>query len=444
MAAPTFDTVFAVMRAAASGDLEARVPLPTELELDLEDSATKVAITLNLLLDDLAFRSKERARFEERLRQAQKMEAVGSLAGGIAHDFNNMLSVIIGYTDLARTALEPDDPIRADLEEVMTAAERAKKLTSQLLTFSRKQVLKAQVLDLNHVLRGMHGMLEPLLGGNVELGLSLTEPLSAIKADQGQLEQVILNLAVNARDSMPNGGKLTLETASVELDAGYAASHPGVVPGRYVLFAVTDTGIGMERAVLERIFEPFFTTKREGKGTGFGLATVFGIVRQSGGHIAVYSEPDHGTTFKTYFPETSEAPGAREVVLERKVTGGAETVLLVEDLDSVRALSQAVLARRGYHVLTASGGEEALRVAEQHPGTIHLLVTDVVMPRMTGPELAARLAALRPSMKILFTSGYTDGAVVEHGLLPAAAEFLQKPVAPDVLLERIRKILGSP
>jgi len=439
-AAPTFDAVFAVMRAAASGDLEARVELPAEP--DVEDTATKVAITLNLLLDDLAFRAKERARYEERLRQSQKMEAVGNLAGGIAHDFNNMLSVILGYTDLARGALAADDPARLDLDEVMTAADRAKKLTSQLLTFSRKQVLKAQVLDLNAVLRSVHGMLEPLLGGAVELVLSLVEPVGAIKADQGQLEQVIMNLAVNARDSMPNGGKLTLETANVELDPSYAALHPGVTPGRYVLLAVTDTGIGMERAVLDHIFEPFFTTKREGKGTGLGLATVFGIVRQSGGHIAVYSEPGLGTTFKTYFPETSERAEVREVTIVQKPMGGVETVLLVEDLDSVRALSEAVLARRGYRVLAASSGEEALRLAEGHPGTIHLLVTDVVMPRMTGPELSTRLAALRPGIKVLFMSGYTDGAIVEHGLLPPGSEFLQKPATPDALLEKVRKLLG--
>jgi CheY-like chemotaxis protein len=370
------------------------------------------------------------------------MEAVGNLAGGIAHDFNNMLSVILGYTDLARGALAADDPARLDLDEVMTAADRAKKLTSQLLTFSRKQVLKAQVLDLNAVLRSVHGMLEPLLGGAVELVLSLVEPVGAIKADQGQLEQVIMNLAVNARDSMPNGGKLTLETANVELDPSYAALHPGVTPGRYVLLAVTDTGIGMERAVLDHIFEPFFTTKREGKGTGLGLATVFGIVRQSGGHIAVYSEPGLGTTFKTYFPETSERAEVREVTIVQKPMGGVETVLLVEDLDSVRALSEAVLARRGYRVLAASSGEEALRLAEGHPGTIHLLVTDVVMPRMTGPELSTRLAALRPGIKVLFMSGYTDGAIVEHGLLPPGSEFLQKPATPDALLEKVRKLLG--
>jgi len=440
-AAPTFEAVFAVMQAAASGDLEARVPLP--VEVNVEDSATKFAITLNLLLDDLAYRAKERSRYEERLRQSQKMEAIGNLAGGIAHDFNNMLSVILGYTDLARTALAGDDPVRLDLDEVMTAAERAKNLTSQLLTFSRKQVLRAQVLDLNSVLRGVRGMLEPLLGGAVELGLSLTEPLAAIKADQGQLEQVIMNLVVNARDSMPNGGKLTLETANVELDPSYAASHPGVTTGRYVLLAVSDSGIGMERAVLDRCFEPFFTTKREGKGTGLGLATVFGIVRQSGGHIAVYSEPGHGTTFKTYFPETTERPEMREVLLTQKPPGGAETVLLVEDLDSVRALSDAVLTRRGYRVLAASGGEEALRLAGEHAGTIHLLVTDVVMPRMTGPELATRIAALRPNIKVLFMSGYTDGAIVEHGLLPVGSEFLQKPAAPAALLDRVRKLLGA-
>jgi two-component system cell cycle sensor histidine kinase/response regulator CckA len=439
-AAPTFDAVFAVMRAAAAGDHEARVPLSAQP--DMEDAVTQLAITLNLLLDDLAFRSKERARFEERLRQSQKMEAIGNLAGGIAHDFNNMLSVILGYTDLARNALPTDDPIRLDLEEVLTAAERARKLTSQLLSFSRKQVLKPQLLDLNVVLGGMRSMLARLLGEQVELNLVQSEPLGVVKVDQGQIEQVVLNLAVNARDSMPSGGKLTMETANVLLDANYAAANPGVVAGPYVLLAVADTGVGMERDVLERIFEPFFTTKKEGRGTGFGLTTVFGIVQQSGGHINVYSEPGRGTTFKTYFPRSSELPEPRPATPVPTATGGVETILLVEDLDSVRALSRTILARRGYRVLEASCGEEALRVAREHPGVIHLLLTDVVMPRMTGPELAVALLGVRPDVKVLFMSGYTDGAIVDPGLLPAGSEFLQKPLAPDVLLDRVRKLLG--
>jgi len=441
-AAPTLDAVFAVMRAAAAGDHEARVPLP--LQPDVEDAATQLAITLNLLLDDLAFRSRERARYEERLRQSQKMEAIGNLAGGIAHDFNNMLSVILGYTDLARNALAAGDPIRQDLEEVLTAAERARKLTSQLLTFSRKQVLKPQLLDLNVVLAGMRSMLARLLGEQVDLNLVQNDPLGTVKVDQGQLEQVVLNLAVNARDSMPNGGKLTMETANVTLDASYADANPDVVAGPYVLLAVADTGVGIEPDVLERIFEPFFTTKKEGHGTGFGLTTVFGIVRQSGGHINVYSEPGRGTTFKTYFPRSSERPDLRVVAPARTAPGGVETILLVEDLDSVRALSRTILARRGYRVLEANCGEEALRVAREHPGVIHLLVTDVVMPRMTGPELAAALVGARSDVKVLFMSGYTDGAIVDHGHLPPGSEFLQKPIAPDILLDRVRKILGSP
>ena len=440
-AAPTFDAVFTVMRAAAGGDHEARVPLPAQP--DMEDAATQLAITLNLLLDDLAFRAKERARFEERLRQSQKMEAIGNLAGGIAHDFNNMLSVILGYTDLARNALPTEDPIRQDLDEVLMAAERARKLTSQLLTFSRKQVLKPQLLDLNAVLAGMRNMLARLLGEQVDLNLMQSDPLGAVKVDQGQIEQVVLNLAVNARDSMPNGGKLTMETANVLLDTNYAAANPGVVAGPYVLLAVADTGVGMEPEVLERIFEPFFTTKKEGHGTGFGLTTVFGIVRQSGGHINVYSEPGRGTTFKTYFPRSSERPEPIPMAKPRAATGGVETILLVEDLDSVRALSQTILARRGYRVLEACNGDEALRVAREHPGVIHLLVTDVVMPRMTGPELATALVGERADLKVLFMSGYTDGAIVDHGLLPAGSAFLQKPIAPDTLLDKVRKILGS-
>ena len=436
--APTFSAVFAAMQAAAAGDLSARVALPPEP--DLGDEATRLAITVNLLLDDLSFRAAERAKFEERLRQFQKMEAIGNLAGSIAHDFNNLLSVILGYTDLAIKALAPADPIAADLVEVLAAADRAKKLTTQLLTFSRKQVLEAKPIDLNAVLYGMEGMLRRLLGETIELSFTTGQPLGTVKADRGQIEQVILNLCVNARDGMPNGGVLTLETANAELDATFG---PEVIPGGYVLLSVTDTGVGMTPAVRERIFEPFFTTKEQGRGTGLGLSTVFGIVRQSGGHIAVTSEPGAGTCFKTYFPRIREtAESGAQPVTGRAPEGGAETVLLVEDLDSVRVLVRAILGRNGYHVLEAQSGEAALDLAAAYPGKIHLLVTDVVMPRLTGPDLAERLRALRPELKVLFMSGYTDGAMAHHGLLEPGMEFVQKPVAPNVLLAKVREILG--
>jgi two-component system cell cycle sensor histidine kinase/response regulator CckA len=436
--APTFDAVFTAMQAAAGGDLAARVALPPEP--DLEHEPTKLAITLNLLLDDMSYRAEQRARFEERLRQFQKMEAIGNLAGSIAHDFNNLLSVILGYTDLALKALPPSDPVTADLVEVLAAADRAKKLTSQLLAFSRKQVLEAKPLDLNGILHGMEGMLRRLLGETIDLCFATTEPLGSVKGDRGQLEQVILNLCVNARDGMPNGGRLTLETANAELDATFG---PEVIPGGYVLLGVTDTGVGMTPAVRERIFEPFFTTKEHGRGTGLGLATVFGIVRQSGGHIAVTSEPGAGTSFKTYFPRIREtADDGTPAGPGRAPEGGRETVLLVEDTDSVRVLVRAILARNGYHVLEAQSAEMALGLAEPYPGKIHLLVTDVVLPRMTGPVLAERLGALRPELKVLFMSGYTDGAMAHHGLLEPGLEFVEKPVAPNVLLAKVRAILG--
>src|SRR5688572_6613623 len=333
--APTLAEIFAVMSAASGGDPSARVVLPKEP--DLGDLPTRFAIALNLLLDDLAFRVAERERIEERLRQSQKMEAIGSLAGGVAHDFNNMLSVILGYSDLALSSLRPTEPARADIEEVKRAAERAREITRQLLAFSRKQILSPKVLDLNTLLHGMEKMLRRLLGEGVELSLLTFNDLSQIKADPGQLEQIVMNLAVNARDAMPEGGNLTLETAEVVLDPAYAVQHPDVKPGRFVMLAVSDTGEGMSDEVRMRIFEPFFTTKE--KGTGLGLATVFGIVRESGGHIWVYSEQGRGTTFKIFLPRTDEVAAALPKPVLPATLHGAETVLVVEDEDQVRAVT---------------------------------------------------------------------------------------------------------
>jgi PAS domain S-box-containing protein len=379
---------------------------------------------------------------EEQLRHSQKMEAVGRLAGGVAHDFNNLLTAILSYAELLLTELEMDSPLRNDVDEILQAGVRAAGLTRQLLAFSRQQVLHPTVLSPNSVVDGVERMLRRLIGEDVVLDTRLASDLGNVRADAGQLEQVLMNLAINARDAMPDGGTLTIETANVLLTNDYADAHQPVEPGSYVMLAVSDTGTGMDRATVERIFEPFFTTKEAGKGTGLGLSTVYGIVQQFGGSIWVYSELGRGTTFKIYLPrsdEPAEAPMASTGTSGIPV--GTETILLAEDDEQLRKLVSGFLGRIGYQVLAAETGGEALRLAADHGGPIQLLLTDVVMPGLNGREVSNRLGAVRPDLRTLFMSGYTDAAIVHHGILEPGIEYLQKPFTPSVLARRVREVL---
>jgi PAS domain S-box-containing protein len=386
----------------------------------------------------------EQRRLEHQLRHAQKMEAIGRLAGSVAHDFNNLLSVILSYSSLLLADLRPSDPMRPDLEAISKAGNRAADLTRQLLAFGRKQLLAPRILDLNQVFRESESMLARLAGEEIELCTRYGHDVHKVRADPGQIDQIVMNLAVNARDAMPNGGKLTIETQNVTLDAAAVVSDPdqlGVAPGPYVMLAMSDTGIGMDRETQANIFEPFFTTKEKGKGTGLGLATVFGIVKQSGGHIAVESEPGQGTTFRVYFPKAEgEEAGAEEKPVPSRLTGG-ETILLTEDQDEVRAVAREVLRRYGYHVLEARNAGEALLTCERYARPIHLLLTDVVMPQMSGRELAKRVAGIRPDMRVLYMSGYAEGALASGGELDADIAYLPKPWVPEVLARRVREVL---
>jgi PAS domain S-box-containing protein len=387
----------------------------------------------------------ERKRAEEQLRQAHKMEAIGQLAGGVAHDFNNLLMAIIGYSELLLARLREGDRLRKHVQEIKKAGERAAALTRQLLAFSRRQVLVPQVLDLNSVVSNVQKMLRRMIGEDIDLLTVPAPDLGQVRADPGQVEQVIMNLAVNARDAMPEGGKLTLETTNVALDESYTRNHIDVLPGRYVMLAVRDTGSGMDAETLSHIFEPFFTTKEEGKGTGLGLATVYGIAKQSGGHIEVSSEPGQGTTFRVYLPriEAAYEPAARGAPAE-EMPRGTETVLLVEDDVVVCELLRQMLQGSGYTVLEAGGARQALRMGERYaPRPIHLLLADVVMPEMSGPQLADHLARVYPKMKVLYISGYTDAAVARHGKLSTKAPYLQKPFAPEVLARKVREVLDA-
>ncbi len=382
---------------------------------------------------------------EEQLRHAQKLEAIGRLAGGVAHDFNNLLTAITGYSDMVLRELSANDPLRERVQEIRRASASATGLTRQLLAFSRKQVLQLQVLDLNQVVDETSSLLRRTIGEDVQLVIESAGPIGRVRGDRGQLEQVLVNLAVNARDAMPEGGKLIIETEDVFLDESYARRHPGVRTGPYVMVSVSDTGVGMDEETRAHIFEPFFTTKEVGRGTGLGLATVYGIVKQSGGNVWAYSEPGRGTTFKIYLPRVEEAKAEeRETAAPVDVLEGSGTVLLVEDDDAVRALVSLILADCGYSVVEACDGREGLRLFESHEGSIDLVLTDIVMPGMSGREMAERILASHPEAKILFVSGYTRTAVQHHGLLESGSNFLQKPFSPRELARKVRNLMGQP
>jgi PAS domain S-box-containing protein len=418
-------------------------------ERPIDDSAAPIRnaaganLGVILVFRDVSERKKAEAALhegEDQLRQFQKMEALGQLTGGVAHDINNMLVPILGYSDLQVHSLEPGNPLRTSAEEIKKASERVAALIRQLMAFSRKQVLQPEVLDLNAVVTNLKSMLERLLGEDIDLRVNAHLALGHIKADPVQIQQVIMNLAVNARDAMPQGGRLTIETANVELRENDTRREVEVQPGHYVLLAVRDSGCGISKEIQTRLFEPFFTTKE--KGTGLGLATVYGIVKQSQGHIFVDSQPGQGATFKIYLPHTQEAFKTVSVPSGNPpAAGGSETILLVEDETSVRAFIQDILQKQGYRVLTACQSSDAFLIGGRHEGPIHLMVTDVVMPGMSGFELAERLRSPRPFMKVLYMSGYTDSSLVRYGMDSDRVAFLQKPFTADILVRKIQEAL---
>lgn len=418
-------TVLAVMKAGAQDYVMKQnlTRLPAAIERELRDADVR----------------RESKRLEQQLRQAQKMEAIGRLAGGVAHDFNNLLTIITGYTQLSLQDLK--NPARSNLEQIMKAAERAGALTQQLLAFSRRQALEPRIFDLNELVVNMEKMLRRVLGEDIDLVTLAKAKPAKVKADPNQMEQVIMNLTVNARDALPAGGKITVETANVEMGEHFGEQQQ-VRPGSYVMLAISDNGSGMDSETLAHAFEPFFTTKQSGKGTGLGLATVYGIVRQSGGSIEAYSEPGMGTAMKVFLPSVAgatDAPAAGRD--EAGAVNGSETILVVEDEDSVRTLVSNILKQRGYSVLEASRGQEALNISKSHAGPIQLVVTDVVMPEMSGPDMVRKLEKIRPQSRILYMSGYTDEAMIRHGILETRTEFLQKPFLPHELAQKVRRVL---
>ncbi|HEU5261937.1 MAG TPA: response regulator [Gemmatimonadales bacterium] len=422
------DTAVAAMKAGATDYI-------------MKDRLQRLAPAVNRAVADAAVR-RERRRLEQQLLQSQKLEAVGRLAGGVAHDFNNVLTAILGSTELLLLDTAPTAPRREELEIIRDAGVRARDLIRQLLAFSARQVLNPTVLDLNHLVTNLNRMLRRLIGEDIALDAALAPDLGAVRADAGQLEQVLVNLAVNACDAMPQGGRLTIRTANAEVTNADTPAHRDVPPGRYVVLQVTDTGVGMDHETQAHLFEPFFSTKPRGKGAGLGLATVYGIALQSGGHVTVESAPGAGATFRIYLPHVAEpvdpvfAPGP----VAAPVTG-TETVLLAEDEPLVRTLARKVLEQAEYRVLAAARGAEALDIAQRHDGPIHLLLTDIVMPEMSGRELAHRLAELRPGVRVLYMSGYSDEAVAQQGALDHGAPLLQKPFTPAALAQKVREVL---
>lgn len=431
--------MFAQLERAMAGEQiamenEFRYPDGQTRSFELRVNPCEAGITI------LSIEITERKNLEKQLRHAQKMEAIGRLAGSIAHDFNNILTVILGHAGVALIDLE-DSQLRADLEAIKWAGERASELTKKLLTMSRQTVIEPKVVDLNKLLDDSGRMLHRLIGEDVRLTLHKGREVPRVMADAGQLEQVLMNLVVNARDAMPEGGMLTIETAGVDLDEEYARVHFGVKPGAYAMLIVSDTGCGMDAATQARIFEPFFTTKELGKGTGLGLSTVFGIVKQWGGTVWVYSEVGVGTTFKVYLPQTTEDRVKPVAFIDPRTLVGNETILLTEDQAEVRAITKSILERYGYRVLEARTGEDALEVAERFAGRIDLLLTDIVMPLMNGRELARRLSEARPGVKVLYMSGYTDVAAIQQALLDRGTAYIQKPLAHEALAKRVRQVL---
>ena len=385
----------------------------------------------------------ERRLLEDELRQAQKMDAVGRLAGGIAHDFNNLLTIIAGRARFALERLAAGASAQRDLDTIIGASSRAEKLTRQLLAFGRKQMLKVQVLDLSEVVERMRARLERTIPEDIVIATIAARDVGRVTADPTQIDQVIMNLVVNARDAMPRGGRLTIEVSNADLDDTYARTHPEVKPGAYVMLVVSDTGIGMDRETQAQIFEPFFTTKELGKGAGLGLSTVYGIIKQSNGHVGVYSEPGRGTTFKIYLPRVGDATAPASPEPARSTSGGSETILLVDDDEEIRDLAREILGSEGYTVLLAEHPDEALRVSDRHPATIHLVIADVVMPGMSGPQLLERLKVSRPDLRVLYMSGYADGAMLQHGVLEAGRAFLPKPFTRQSLRGKVREALAA-
>jgi len=421
---------------AKSGELK-----PVSLTVSPMRDESGQIVGMSTIVRDLT-QAKKTQQLEEQFRQVQRVESLGRLTGGVAHDFNNLLMVISSYTEMLQQRLPPEDPLRRNTQQILKASERAASLTQQLLAFSRKQVLSPQVIDLNAVVDETAKMVKRLIGEDIELALLPTKPLWSVMADPGQMTQVLMNLCVNARDAMPQGGKLTIETQNVVVDAQPAAKHPAFLPGNYAMLAVSDTGTGMTKEVQEHLFEPFFTTKERGKGTGLGLATVYGIVKQSGGDIWVYSEPNNGSCFKLYFPKVDQPVTATIHQQFSTIENHGETILVVEDEDALRESVSEYLRELGYKVLKAADGQQALELADRYDGFIHLLLTDVIMPKMSGPELARRLAS-RPGMVVLFMSGYTDDAIVNHGVLQADTAFIQKPFSLSALASKVHELLEA-